>query len=354
MKIKAGYKSQPLHNSRRLDGVVFDCGCNIRWIQLWTQRGEAGLHTQELYCKNGASKIRLHNMYIQKCDLPDISVSHGSVLVTEGDNVTVSCNGSGLPLPDVDWTISGLRSINTHMSDIQPTTHSINLTLFNVSRDDNNYQLTCIAENVVGMTNASVQLNVQLMFALFSRVSDCERLQFEDELYGEQTSIPPVILRLAEPEQRHDTCIEFTVRGYPHPKLRWFHEHKEIQQNDYIRTEMDYYQDYLEGCLTFQNPTHINNGNYTLEASNALGTVTKTVFGHFLIAPDIGEGSWRTVLYAGATATPSDGETGRTHEDTFGVSIAVGLAGFACILLLVLFILINKYGRRSKFGMKGK
>lgn len=36
------------------------------------------------------------------------------------------------------------------------------------------------------------------------------------------------------------------------------------------------------------------------------------------------------------------------------VSIAVGLAGFACILLLVLFVLINKYGRRSKFGMKGK
>lgn len=53
--------------SRRLDGVVFDCGCDIRWIQLWLQRGEAGLHTQELYCKNGASKIRLHNMYIHNC-----------------------------------------------------------------------------------------------------------------------------------------------------------------------------------------------------------------------------------------------------------------------------------------------
>lgn len=36
------------------------------------------------------------------------------------------------------------------------------------------------------------------------------------------------------------------------------------------------------------------------------------------------------------------------------VSIAVGLAGFACVLLLVIFVLINKYGRRSKFGMKGK
>lgn len=98
-----------------------------------------------------------------------------------------------------------------------------------------------------------------------------------------------MILRLAEPEQRHDTCIEFTVRGYPHPKLRWFHNHKEILQNDYIRTEMDFYQDYLEGCLTFQNPTHINNGNYTLEASNRLGTVTKSVYGHFLMDPEVEE-----------------------------------------------------------------
>lgn len=106
-------------------------------------------------------------------------------------------------------------------------------------------------------------------------------------------AVPPVILRLAEPEQRHDTCIEFTVRGYPHPKLRWFHKQKEILQNDYIRTEMDFYQDYLEGCLTFQNPTHINNGNYTLEASNPLGTVTKTVYGHFLMDPGIiDEGEW--------------------------------------------------------------
>ncbi|TNN27248.1 NT-3 growth factor receptor [Liparis tanakae] len=53
---------------RNLDGVVFDCGCDIRWIQLWQQRGEAGLHTQQLYCRNGASKIRLHNMYIHDCD----------------------------------------------------------------------------------------------------------------------------------------------------------------------------------------------------------------------------------------------------------------------------------------------
>lgn len=42
-----------------------------------------------------------------------------------------------------------------------PNVHSINLTLVNVSRDDNSFMLTCIAENIVGMTNASIQLSVQ-------------------------------------------------------------------------------------------------------------------------------------------------------------------------------------------------
>lgn len=36
------------------------------------------------------------------------------------------------------------------------------------------------------------------------------------------------------------------------------------------------------------------------------------------------------------------------------VSIAVGLAVFGCFLLLILFIMFNKYGRRSKYGMKGE
>ncbi|XP_051985604.1 NT-3 growth factor receptor-like isoform X2 [Xyrauchen texanus] len=300
----------------RLEGVVFDCGCEIRWIQLWQQRGEAGLHTQQLYCKNGAYKIRLKSMSIAYCDLPDISVAHSNLTVMEGGNVTLSCNGSGSPLPEVDWTVNGLNSINTHQSNVYwPNIHSINLTLVNVSRDDNGFVLTCISENVVGMTNVSLQLAV-----LF----------------------PPVILKLDEPERRHHTCIEFTVRGFPHPTLRWFHKDREILQSEYIHMEMDYYQDYLEGCLTFENPTHYDNGNYTLVATNPLGSVKKNVHGYFLEPPFIED-----------DATAPGDEVKRPEEDSFGMSIAVGLAGFGCVFLIMIFILINKYSRRNKFGIKG-
>lgn len=36
------------------------------------------------------------------------------------------------------------------------------------------------------------------------------------------------------------------------------------------------------------------------------------------------------------------------------MSIAVLLAGFGCVFLIAIFVLINKYSRRNKFGMKGK
>ncbi|XP_065147657.1 NT-3 growth factor receptor [Paramisgurnus dabryanus] len=303
----------------KLEGVVFNCSCQIRWIQLWQQRGESGLHNQQLYCNNGFYKIPLQLMNISQCDIPEMSVSHSNLTVIEGDSITVTCNGSGVPVPEVDWTVNGLHSINTHQSNqYPPNVHSINLTLVNVSREDNGFMLTCIAENIVGMTNSSIQLSVQY---------------------------PPVIIKFEEPEKWHDTCMLFTVRGHPLPTLRWFYKSVELKPTDYIHPEMAVYQDNLEGCLKFQNPTHHNNGNYTLEARNSLGVAVKTVCAHFLKPP--------FVDYIDYVSPAVPTTTHRPEEDTFGVSIAVGLAGFACVLLVVMFVLINKYGRRSKFGMKG-
>uniref|UniRef100_A0A3B5LH20 Tyrosine-protein kinase receptor n=1 Tax=Xiphophorus couchianus TaxID=32473 RepID=A0A3B5LH20_9TELE len=302
---------------RHLEGVVFSCGCEIRWLQLWQQRGEAGLSSQQLTCSTGHTHILLLDMNVTNCDLPVVSVSHSNLTVVEGDEVTVICNGSALPIPEVDWAVNGLHSITTQQV-LYNSIHSITIILANVKREDNNFWLNCTANNIVGSANASVHLIVHF---------------------------PPSIEKLKEPERRHDTCIEFTVRGSPHPSLRWFHEDK-ISHNEYIRQDMDIYNDDLEGCLLFKNPTHYNNGNYTLKATNYLGEVNRTVYGHFLEI----RSEQKTLPFFPGTPTA---ETHKPLEDPFGVSMAVGLAVFACVILVVLFVLINKYGRRSKFIIKG-
>uniref|UniRef100_A0A8C5PCL6 Neurotrophic receptor tyrosine kinase 3 n=1 Tax=Leptobrachium leishanense TaxID=445787 RepID=A0A8C5PCL6_9ANUR len=312
----------------RIEGNHFNCSCDIRWIQLGQAKNEANLRRQHLYCMNAENIfILLQEMNVSQCDPPEISVSHSSLIVREGDNAVLTCNGSGSPLPDVDWIVTNLHSIDTQQTNVHWTSvHSVNLTLVNVSGEDNGFTLTCIAENVVGMTNASIPLTVYY---------------------------PPKILSLKEPVTRLEHCIEFVVRGNPQPFLTWFHNNQALREVDFIRTEYYGQDNVSEGCLLFNKPTHYYNGNYTLVATNKLGTTNQTVYAHFLEQPFPENTDYFFSADAGISPTPPISVTHKPEEDTFGVSIAVGLAAFACVLLVVLFIVINKYGRRSKFGMKG-
>ncbi|OXB58847.1 hypothetical protein ASZ78_004769 [Callipepla squamata] len=314
----------------RLERNLFNCSCDIRWIQLWQEKGEANLQSQNLYCMNlDTAIIPLKDMNITQCDLPEISVSHVNLTVREGENAVITCNGSGSPLPDVDWTVADLHSINTHQTNLNWTNvHAINLTLVNVTSEDNGFLLTCIAENVVGMSNASVLLTVYY---------------------------PPRILTLEEPVLHLEHCIAFAVHGNPAPTLHWLHNGQVLRETEIIHMEFYQQGEVSEGCLLFNKPTHYNNGNYTIVATNQLGSANQTIKGHFLEKPfPESTDNFVSIGDYEVSPTPPITVTHKPEEDTFGVSIAVGLAAFACVLLVVLFIMINKYGRRSKFGMKGR
>ncbi|NXG89634.1 NTRK3 factor, partial [Stercorarius parasiticus] len=149
---------------------------------------------------------------------------------------------------------------------------------------------------------------------------------------------PPRILTLEEPVLHLDHCIAFAVHGNPAPTLHWLHNGQVLRETEIIHMEFYQQGEVSEGCLLFNKPTHYNNGNYTIVATNQLGSANQTIKGHFLEKPFPGRIFTSAVL---------------TQVFSFQVSIAVGLAAFACVLLVVLFIMINKYGRRSKFGMKG-
>lgn len=60
--------SHALSALRRLERNLFNCSCDIRWIQLWQEKGEANLQYQDLYCMNmDAAIIPLQEMNITQC-----------------------------------------------------------------------------------------------------------------------------------------------------------------------------------------------------------------------------------------------------------------------------------------------
>ncbi|KFW05805.1 NT-3 growth factor receptor, partial [Fulmarus glacialis] len=160
---------------------------------------------------------------------------------------------------------------------------------------------------------------------------------------------PPRILTLEEPVLHLEHCIAFAVHGNPAPTLHWLHNGQVLRETEIIHMEFYQQGEVSEGCLLFNKPTHYNNGNYTIVATNQLGSANQTIKGHFLEKPFPGVNRMNKTQ---SSFIPKffclD-----SKAFSFQVSIAVGLAAFACVLLVVLFIMINKYGRRSKFGMKG-
>ncbi|KFO64019.1 NT-3 growth factor receptor, partial [Corvus brachyrhynchos] len=305
----------------RLERNLFNCSCDIRWIQLWQEKGEANLQYQDLYCMTmDAVIITLKEMNITQCDLPEISVSHVNLTVREGENAVITCNGSGSPLPDVDWTVAELHSINTHQVGAAAP------------------QCCLCPKQLLGVPQVRA-----CSLPCFSLLD------------------PPRILTLEEPVLHMEHCIAFAVHGNPAPTLHWLHNGQVLRETEIIHMEFYQQGEVSEGCLLFNKPTHYNNGNYTIVATNQLGSANQTIKGHFLEKPFPGrifslshQGSLQSEVgdYE-VSPTPPITVTHKPEEDTFGVSIAVGLAAFACVLLVVLFIMINKYGRRSKFGMKG-
>ena len=111
------------------------------------------LDTKELYC----------NCYIIFCcvftEKPSITTHPEGDTVTEGDYVTLSCNATGNPAPNISWTRKG-SPLNAG-GRISFSDGEKQLTITNVHRTDSG-EYQCVATNRVGKdaSNAAT-LNVQ-------------------------------------------------------------------------------------------------------------------------------------------------------------------------------------------------
>ncbi|KAM3599262.1 uncharacterized protein V6R79_002798 [Siganus canaliculatus] len=286
-----------------LSGNPLDCVCENLWIKLRLLEEADGL---DLKCTDdrGVSQF-FATLTPPDCVVPIVEVNPRNVTKMQGSDVKAVCSASGSPPPVIQWN---LEMLSTH-HEIEPSDMESSLTLSDLSPEDNGRVIICSAENMVGQTEATLQLNI--LFA-------------------------PTILQLLGPERDHHWCIPFSVTGNPKPDLQWYHRDKILHEQDHIRTMIHLStESKYHGCLQLVNPTHIHNGVYRLVVTNEFGRDEKKVTAQFIDPPP-----------------DLDHTDSPLPPDSVAVYVVVGIAAVA-LTGCVLMVIILKYGRNSKFGIKG-
>ncbi|NWR62977.1 NTRK1 factor, partial [Bucorvus abyssinicus] len=312
-----------------LVGNPFNCSCGLRWLQLWHNWSRAELGNQSLGCWDGDALVPLGDHPLGACDPPTVRVEPPGATLRQGDGVNLTCRVAAEPPATVEWVVPEVAPELLVLSD-----REVLLEISNVSSSLNHKELTCRAENAAGPAEDSVTLNV---------------------------TFPPVILLLHEAIPQHYWCIPFSVDGNPVPSVRWLFNGTALAEGPYIHTrvvEFEPNSTVLHGCLQLNRPTHVNNGIYTLLARNPLGTAARSVRGRFMENPfsfspeePIPGTCRRAPACLGTRNSSLEGPVETTDEHTFRVAVAVALAVFASLFLSITLLVLNKCGRRSKFGI---
>ncbi|XP_038161695.1 neurotrophic tyrosine kinase, receptor, type 2a isoform X12 [Cyprinodon tularosa] len=290
-----------------LSGNPLHCSCENMWIKLWL-----GEEAQDLRCiEDGGARKPLSRLTLPNCEVPMATLSPPAVTAREGENVELFCTTSGMPSPELIWNMS----LDTNC-DIETSGQVSVMRLSNLTSMDHSKKISCTAENIVGGRESSLVLDI-----LFK----------------------PIITKLSDAIPDHHWCIPFSVAANPKPTFRWYLNHKEITEGQYIVTMIhDITEREYHGCLQLDSPTHLNNGLYTLIVENDFGKDKKEINAHFMLQPDVGP------------SEPSYYETPPQDppEDRVAVYVVVGIAAVAFTGFLLMLVIL-KFGGNSKFGLKG-
>nr|XP_046243552.1 neurotrophic tyrosine kinase, receptor, type 2a [Scatophagus argus] len=297
-----------------LSGNPLHCSCENMWIKLFL--GEDA-DNQELLCiEDGGGRKPLSRLTLPNCEVPMATLSPSKVTLMEGERVDLSCMTSGVPSPEPIWDTALVSNY-----EIQASGQTSLLRLWNVTSLDHNSKISCRAENIVGEKESSLLLDI-----LF----------------------PPKITKLSDAIPDHHWCIPFSVSGNPEPQLQWFLDGKVVKEGLYIMTMIhDVTEREYHGCLQLDSPTHLNNGRYTLLATNKFGSDQKEVDAHFMHKP--WDGTEKEPYYYDLT---TEGPPVEPPEDRVAVYVVVGIAAVAFTGFLLMLVIL-KFGGNSKFGIKG-
>ncbi|XP_070542817.1 NT-3 growth factor receptor-like isoform X2 [Ptychodera flava] len=317
----------------KLDGNNLRCGCETKWLQLLMNRGvvDSGLRCRMPGTEEG--KLIANVTSASNCELPKINVSPQSITINETNTASIVCDGQGTPTPRIRWNTAYIRSNYSVATDNEGLRK--NLTLINARGEDNGI-IECSVSNIVGKVKSQTKVTI---------------------------NSAPRILELRKPYEYFHHCFLFNITGTPLPTLSFYRNEEPIQNlkiimsgdatpDDHIYLEIlsnDTVHE-LEGCLTIQLPTQYNIGNYSLVATNFLGSDMASVYGNFTALPGpIPPGEIPPfVSTAPVTLYKSTSIPTTNQPDTTSVYIAVVLSIVITAVIVVLIICSIRHFRRKR------
>ncbi|XP_060089902.1 matrix-remodeling-associated protein 5 [Heteronotia binoei] len=185
--------------------------------------------------------------------------------VMYGGDLKVDCVATGLPNPEISWSLPDGSMVNTLMQSDDSGSRAKRYVVFNNGtlyfnevglREEGDY--TCYAENQIGKDEMKVRVKVvaepaNIRNKTFTTIS---------VPYGDVISLG---------------C---EAKGEPTPKVTWL-----SPSNRLIPLLSDKYQVYRDGTLLIQKAQRSDNGNYTCIARNSAGEDRKIVLIHVNVQP---------------------------------------------------------------------
>ncbi|XP_056321982.1 matrix-remodeling-associated protein 5 [Danio aesculapii] len=187
--------------------------------------------------------------------------------VSYGGELKVDCIASGLPNPEISWSLPDGTMINSVLSSDENTIRAKRYVIFDNGtlylnevgmKEEGDY--TCYAKNQVGNDEMKVHIKV-LADAPIIRHNAYSVIKVN---YGE-TAI-----------------LNCSAKGEPTPMITWISPDKKV-----IVPISNKYQISNDGTLLIHKTQKINSGNYTCVARSVVGTDKKVVFVQVLVFPPV-------------------------------------------------------------------
>jgi len=196
-------------------------------------------------CQLGSNEKKELKHTVTIRDPPSIvkTPSNGLVKADKGDDVTLSCVGSGNPKPVITWT-----RLNKKLPDGREKLEATQLSFKNVNRRHAGTYV-CTANNGFG-----------------TEVKEEIRLDVE---YQPEVEVEEVFIHAMENNKVELVCL---VHAQPHATINWFKNEIQLTEDDATLERFGH-----KSILTIPKLGHSDYGNYTCRAKNIHGEIAKNV-----------------------------------------------------------------------------